>query len=118
PLTKVQAHKSAQILPISTNGSATVKQQVWAISTAPGAGAFVRTTLDFGGRTGWDTDFGTLFLSGAARAQADLLAPQARRLQRDDAIYVWDASAGISGGTIVGEVGRFRPRMAPGMTLL
>lgn len=101
----------------SLRGSATLRQQVWFASNVDGV--FARPSLDASVRTGIGLLSG-LFAAATVRVQGDALAPATLRFRPDEAVelFVWDASVGIDEGTIVGAVGRFRPRRAPGMVLL
>ncbi len=103
---------------MSTRARATLKEQVWALSTTPDV--FGRTSIDGGVRTHFTAGGFPLFASSAFRVVSDLVAPTAQRGRPGELVelYVWDAAVGVDDGGIVGEVGRFRPVMAPGVTLL
>jgi hypothetical protein len=62
-----------------------------------------------------------LYASAAARVVGDVLAPPDRRFRPDEplTLYVWEAAVGLGDRSpLVGAVGRFTPRKAPGLVRL
>ena len=100
----------------ATRGSVTLRQQVW--TTAGADGTFARPSLDASARAGLGL-FPGLYAEGALRLQGDAVAPASERFRPGDVqLYLWSASIGVAEGSVVGALGRFRPRRAPGMQLL
>lgn len=115
PIERVPFKKGPAGIGISSRAAATLRQEFWSLSTAPGGGVFARTALDMNGRVG----FGSFFTQGSARVVGDLLAPPDQRFRPGELVevYVWGASIGVN-DVVTGELGRFRPRLVPGATLL
>ena len=109
PLDKIPSKKSPAWLP---QASVTLRQQIWAVSTAPDA-VLGRTTLDASTHTG--LGFAALAFDGQVRVIGDLIAPS---VQRKVDLYLFGAAVGTNEGPVIGQLGRFRPKKAPGAQLL
>lgn len=113
PVDKVAHKKGDGALLSVSRASTTLRQEVWAISTAPES-VFGRSSLDASARA--EIAFlPSAFTSGSLRVVGDFIAPPDQRALN---VYVWSASVGVDDGPVVGQVGRFRPRKAPGALLL
>lgn len=118
PLEKVAYKRARRVgAPVwSARAAAGIRQQVWANTSND---VFARPSLDGSARAGIGL-FRGLYASGAFRLVGDVVAPNEQRFRPGEQLelYVWDAAVGIADGPVVGAVGRFRPRKAPGMQLL
>ena len=93
--------------------STTLRQEVWSISTAP-EGAFGRSSIDASALA----NVGLLpsaFAAASLRVEGNFIAPPDQRAIN---VYLWNASVGVDNGPWVGQLGRFRPKKAPGALLL
>lgn len=118
PIVKVPFKKTGAAPAIAARASAMLRQEVWAITTAPDA-TFARTSLDGSARARL-TGAPHVFASGALRLVGDVVAPPEQRFRPGELaeLYVWNASLGIDEGPVLAEVGRFRPRLVPGALVL
>jgi hypothetical protein len=105
---------------VGGRGRAVLRQQSWLSSSTPN-GAFARTSLDVAARgalaiEGLPRAFGAV----AARVVGDFLAPYDQRMRPGEPVefYLHGASVGVDRGVVVGELGRFYARRAPGLPLL
>lgn len=104
----------------SARAQATLREEVWAISSTQD-GMFARSTIDGGAHAELDVSpyvpDTNLIFETTMRITGDLIAPPNKQVLN---FYVWTMSfaANAWGGGLLGEVGRFRPRMAPGVTLV
>jgi hypothetical protein len=118
PVTKVPFHKVGGDLGLRARGTTTLRQEVWGISTTPGS-VFARSSVDASAHAGM-AGFPHAFTSASLRVVGDVIAPPEQRFRPGELVelYVWNASLGVDDGPVVGELGRFRPRKAPGALLI
>jgi hypothetical protein len=113
-----RAHEKGAVAGKQVSARLMLRQQVWGVTTTPG-GIFSRSSID--GAVRADIDAGLpLVLSGVGRVTGDLYAPPDQRFRRGELVevYVWDASVSLLEGPVAATVGRFRPRLAPGVWLI
>jgi hypothetical protein len=117
---KVVPFEKGEALATSARASVQLREQVWHITSSAG-GPFARTSLDASAKASLGLGFlPTAYGAASMRVVGDLLAPADQRFRPGELVelYVWGASVGTSDGPVIAELGRFYPRMAPGLSLL